>query len=59
MSAPTTFEHPQTREAFFEWLNDDAPHFLNHGKSLDELKVMTDKELTQLYYSILGIFYIA
>ena len=58
MSAPTPVQHPNTREEYIDWLNDSAPIFINHGKTLDDLSVMSDKELTQLYDTVLGIFYI-
>jgi len=57
MLAPATVEHPQNREELVDWLNDNAPHLINHGKTFDELKAMTDKELTQLYDAVLGIVY--
>jgi hypothetical protein len=57
MWAPATYEHPQTREALVDWLSDRAPHLLNLGKTFDELEVMSDKELTQLYDAVLGINY--
>ena len=58
MTVQTHLEHPHTREEYIEWLNDSAPDFISHGVPFDELKVMSDKELTQLYDSVLGIFYI-
>ena len=57
MLAPATVEHPKTRQALVDWLNEDAPQLMNHGKTFDELKAMTDKELTQLYDAVLGIVY--
>ena len=57
MWAPATYEHPKTRQELVDWLNDRAPHLLNHGKTFDELRAMTDNELTQLYDAVLGIIY--
>ncbi len=58
MSVQTPLEHPNTREEYIEWLNHRAPRFISHGKTIDELEVMSDKELTQLYDTVLGIFYL-
>lgn len=57
MRARTTHEHPKSRQALVDWLNGRAPHLLDHGKTFDELEVMTDNELTQLYNAVLGIIY--
>jgi hypothetical protein len=58
MSVQTPLEHPNTREEYIEWLSHSAPRFISHGKTIDELEVMSDNELTQLYDTVLGIFYL-
>ena len=58
MLVQTPMQHPNDREAYIAWLNDSAPNFIGHGKSIEELRAMSDEELTQLYDAVLGIFYI-
>jgi hypothetical protein len=58
MSVQTPLEHPSTRQEYIEWLNHSAPKFISLGNTIDELEVMSDKELTQLYDTVLGIFYL-
>lgn len=57
MPVQTLTEHPYTRKEYISWLSDSAPSFTNHGRTIGELRVMSDKELTQLYFAVLGIFY--
>ena len=58
MFAQTTMKQPDTREEYIDWLNDCAPSFISHCKTLDELRTMSDKELMKLYYAVLGIYFI-